>query len=1150
MTVLNLCCKQSSSGPTVKRTTRELMNRITCLLSGRSAVLAVSVVAFVFAGATLLRSPRAMAQSSTSARLTGSVTDPSGAVVPRAHITAENIGTKLIVAVDSNEEGNYAFNSLPPGQYKVTARLTGFQTLINTGVGVTVGQNATLNLVLKPGGAEETVTVTGGAELINTTSAELGQIVDETTVKDLPLNGRDPGQLVFLSAGVTNELNSQASTLQATNSFPNESGASAGGQRQGSTWYLLDGVSNMDTYTLLALPFPNPDATQEFRVISNNFDARNGFAPSAVVSIQTKSGSNTFHGGAFEFIRNDYFNAKNPFSGLRDPLKRNQFGGYVGGPILKDKLFFFTNYQGTRQSLTSQTNTAYTPTQAERNGDFSALLSVKDANGNPAPIVLPAPFVNNKIDPSLYSPGAVAMLKYIPIGQDPQTGHSNFALPKQATLFNEVTARLDYTLNDKHRLFLRSFQNDYNQQGETIPSNILAGILGSKGVYLNEVINHTWTISPTKLNTLAAGWVSYDFHTGTALRDSSGKPICLSEFINVVDPPNECYLEDFNVVAGGAVSPYLPPTGFVSFSSNPVDTKRRDYSLTETFTMTAGRHTISAGADLFHRHHTERSAFIQTPVIGFNGQYDNGVPFADFLLGKAAGMAQGAGEAGATSQWMFGIYGQDQYKLKPNLTLTLGLRWDPNTPAVVAGGRGATYIPGRTSSRFPNAPVGLVFPGDAGISDTLYNSSYTYFEPRLGVAWSINPKTTVRAAFGMFTTPMEDAFYQRVWDVAPFSAQYSPSSSATQWIPFDNPWTNFGGGPGLPAGKSPFPPFAGPSQNPPASSTFGMGTGVPATFIPNLKLGVTQSWNASLEQQFTKALALHVAYVGSESYHQATTVDRNPGQTGTVGVANDPLRGLRVNPAFGGIIQVQDGGTASYSALQLGVEHKFSHSLQFQSNFTWSKTTDVGGSGDPDFESSVSNPYSIQHDKGPSSLNVPFVWVSYGLYHAPTFEHSNFLVRKFVGGWELSAIFTAESGEPFTINGGNGNNNSGYNEGQDRADLVPGQPFKIRQGGKSHWLNAYFNTAAFTTNQIGTPGNAPKFFIQGPPVRNMDVSFIKNISIHDRYRVQFRWEMFNATNTPSYGSPDNNPTDSNFGQIGNVGPIAPRVIQGALKITF
>ncbi len=1105
----------------------------------RSSLRRIALFALICTA--LVCAPHAHSQSSTSARLSGSVADTSGAVVAKATVVAQNSGTGLSLTVLSDAAGNYAFNSLPVGVYTITASGPGFAPLVETDVQLTVAQSATLNLVLKVGGAQDTVTVTGGAELINTTTADLGQTINEETVKELPLNGRDPGMLVFLAAGVTNEMNSQASTLQATNSFPNESGASAGGQRQGSTWYLLDGVSHMDTYTLLALPFPNPDATQEFRVITNNFDARNGFAPAAIVSIQTKSGTNSFHGGAFEFLRNGYVNAANPFSGNVDGLHRNQFGAFLGGPVLKDKLFFFANYQGTRQSYVSNTNTAITPTTAERNGDFTALLNVKDSQGNPAPIVLPAPFVGNKVSTSAFSPGAVKLLQYIPTG-DPVSGSVTFPFPPQVTTYNEVTARLDYDINSKQRIFLRSFTNYYNQEGQTNPNNILAGVLGSKGVFLSEVLNHTWQISPTTLNTFALGYIGYDFHTGTAILDANGQPICLSRFINVSDPPGACYMEDLYALPGGSYSQYAPATGFTSFSSNPADTKRMDYTASETLTKTVGAHTFSAGVDLFHRHHTERSLFNQSPVIGFNGQYDNGVPFADFLLGKAASISQGAGEAGATSQWMFGIYAQDQWKLRPNLTANLGLRWDPNTPAHVAGGRGAMYISGQQSTRYPNAPVGLVFPGDAGITDTLYHASYRYFEPRIGLAWSITPKTTVRSAFGLFTTPMEDAFYQRVWDVAPFQPSYGVGGGQTVWVPFDNPWTNFPGGPGLAAGKSPFPPFAGPQQNPPSTSTFGRET-IPATFAPNLKLGVTQSWNASLEQQIAKTFALHLAYVGSESYHQATTVELNPGNPATGG-------NTRFNSNFGGILQVQDGGTSSYSALQAGLEHKFAHHFQMQSNFTWSKTTDVGGSGDPDFESSVSNPFSVQHDKGPSSLNVPLVWVVYGIYQGPKFANDGALVRTLFGGWELSALFTAESGEPFTINGGDGNNRSGYDVGQDRADLVPGQPFKVRQGGKKNWLQNYFNQAAFTKNAVGTAGNSPKYLIQEPPVRDMDVAFIKNFAYRERYKAQFRWEMFNATNTPSYGQPDNNPSDGNFGQISGIGPVAPRVMQAALKLTF
>jgi outer membrane receptor protein involved in Fe transport len=1111
-------------------------------LAGVRATLALLLVAVIACG------PLCLAQSSTSARLTGSVTDPSGAVVPNAQVVALNIDTSLSLTAKSDSAGNYAFNSIPVGNYKVTATAAGFEALVETGVQLTVGQSATLNLPLKAGGSSETVTVEGGADLINTTSADLGQTVDEATIHDLPLNGRDPGTLVTLSAGVTNELNSNASTLQTTNSFPNESGASAGGQRQGSTWYLLDGVSHMDTYLLLALPFPNPDATQEFRVISNNFDARNGFAPAAIVSIQTKSGSNRYHGGVFEFLRNGYFNAADYFSGPAygspkavDPLHRNQFGAYVGGyvPHFKDKLFFFTNYQGTRQTSQAETNVTFTPTQAERNGDFTALLA------GPNPIVLPAPFVGNKIDPSLYSPGAVKLLADIPVGQNAQTGQTNVAYPKQPTVYNENTTRLDYDINDKQRLFVRSFVNFYTQTAETTPGNILVGIAGTKGTFLSEVLNHTWTINPTTLNTLAFGYIGYDLTTGTPVLDASGKPICLSQFINVQDPPNECYLEDFNV-SNGDNNSYSPTVGFTSFSSNPFKTKRTDYSLTETFTKTIGRHTIAAGGDVFHRHHTESSLFVESPIINFDG-HATGVPFADFLLGDAQGITQGAGEQNTTSQWMLGVYAQDQYKLRPNLTATLGLRWDPNTPAHVAGGRGADFVPGQQSTRFPNAPVGLVFPGDTGINDQLYKSSYGYFEPRIGIAWSPNPTTAVRAAFGLFTTPMEDAFYQEIGDVAPFSPTYSLGSNVV--VPFDNPWTNFPGGGGLAAGKSPFPPFAGPQQNPPSASTFAGAQNIPATFIPNLKLGVTQSWNLSLEQQFSKHDALHLAYVGSESYHQATTVDANPGVAVGAGV-KPPSNNPRINPNFSGILQVQDGGTSSYSALQAGIEHKFSHGFQLQSNFTWSRTTDVGGSGDPTFESSVSDPYDVGHDKGLSSLNVPLVWVTYGNYKAPTFEGRNFFMKNVLGGWQLSAIYTAESGEPFSINPGNGRNRSGFDVGQDLADRVPGVPLKVRRGGKANWLNNYFNQAAFVPNAYGTAGNAGKYIIDRPPIRTMDSAFIKNFNSFERVKTQFRWEMFNALNTPSFGAPSHSISNGNFGQIQSSGPIAARVMQAALKVTF
>lgn len=1078
---------------------------------------------------------RSATAQTTGARLSGSITDSTGAVVPHASVIVQNTGTNLTVKTESNDAGFFVAANLPPGQYSLTTEATGFTKRVQSGITLTVGQDATLNVALQLGSAGETVNVEGGAEMINATSAEISQVINENSVKELPLNGRDPSSLVFLSGGVTNELQSQAGTTPGNNSFPTESGASAGGQRQGSTWYLLDGVANMDMYELLAAPFPNADATQEFRVISNNFDARYGFAPSAVVSIQTKTGTNSFHGGAFEFIRNSALNAGNYFSKAVDPLKRNQFGGYLGGPIFKDKLFFFANYQGTRQSLTSSTNSTYTPTAAMLRGDFSAV-----------PVTLTGPFatingVPNQVDPALFSPGAVKLAALLPLGQTPSTGLVNYVNPASRSNYDEGTARMDYNINANQRVFLRSFTYSYILPGATIPGNILAGVQGQHGIYINEVANHTWTMTSSLLNSITVSYSSLDFQTGTVERDTNGNAICLSEFINVNDPATSCNISGLSAFDGNSL--YGGGQGFAAFSGGtPNDTTRRSWWLTDTVTKTLGRHTIVVGTDLMHRKGHELYGGSVNPSVNFNGQYTNN-PLSDFLLGDEQSLSQGAGESGSTHGWMVGLYAQDQFKFRQNITLTAGLRWDPNFPLTVVNGRGASFVPGQQSTRFANAPVGLIFPGDKGLNAALMPTTYGYFQPRIGVAWQAHPDTVIRAGFGLFTTPLEDAFYNQTWDAAPFSPSYNVTGTSTTPISFDNPWAGFA----ATGGTSPFPPFSTPTYVPASNVSFTSPINLPAVFAPNYKLGITQSWNLSLEQQFGKTVALHLAYVGAESFHQATTVEQNPGNNDPT----SPLFGTRYKyTSFSQIKQVQDGATSHYSSLQAGLEKRLSHGIQVQSNFTWSRTTDVGGSGDPQFESSVSDPLDLHHDYGLSSLNYPLISVTNFIYEAPKFEGHNVLVKNTLGGWEVSGLFTAQSGSPFTINGGQGNNNSGFLVGQDRADVVPGQNPGIRQGSKSNWINHYINANAFVPNAAGTPGNSEKFEYHVPPIRTMDLALIKNWAYEQRYKLQFRVEMFNALNHPSFGQPDSNAGDSNFGQITSTGVIPARVMQGGLKLSF
>jgi hypothetical protein len=694
----------SSQGFSINKSCAALFPPLQGSNANRFSRVALMVLAMLCIGSTGW-------SQNTAARLSGKITDSTGAVVPHARVTAVEVGTNRSQTVTSDDSGVYTLVALPPGNYTLTTEAPAFSTHVQTGIVLTVAQSATLDIALKPGATQETITVNGGAELINTTTAEISQVIGEESIKDLPLNGRDPSSLVNLSVGVTNELISQASTLPGSNSFPTESGASAGGQRQGSTWYLLDGVANMDTFALLAAPFPNADATQEFRVISNNFDARYGFAPSAVVSIQTKSGTNQFHGGLFEFIRNNDLNASNWFTGAVDPLKRNQFGGDVGGPILKDRLFFFTNYQGTRSNYQASSNPTDTPTQAMLDGDFSGVPTA-DLNGPLAGVFQIVNGKPNQVSTSLFSPGALAIAKSLPLGVNPATGQTNYAAPAQKFTYNENTSRFDYTINPNQRVFLRSFTYLYNQPGASVPGDILAGVNGQHGTYLNLVGGHTWTLKPTLLNSATLSWAEIDFSTGTIEKDAGGAPICLSRYINVSDPVGECYIGglsafDGNVLYGGGL-------GFNAFTGNPNDTRRRYWWFTDTVTKTMGKHTITAGADLMHRYGFEFYGGSVNAGVSFNGQF-TGFPLADFLLGYLSGLSQGAGESGSESGYMIGLYGQDQIKLRPNLTFTAGLRWDPNFPLQVAGGRGAVFAPGEQSTRYPNAPLGLIFPGDHGV---------------------------------------------------------------------------------------------------------------------------------------------------------------------------------------------------------------------------------------------------------------------------------------------------------------------------------------------------------------------------------------------------------------------------------------------------
>ncbi|MGB8653214.1 MAG: carboxypeptidase regulatory-like domain-containing protein [Candidatus Acidiferrales bacterium] len=1116
-------------------------------------LLSVSILALLFIGGTT-----AFGQG-TSASLTGQVTDSSGAVVPGATVTATSAETNLAQTAAANGDGIYLIAPLRPGHYTLTVESKGFERYSQSGIELFANVAATQNVALKTGSVQQTVTVTENAELINTTTAELGTNVNEAAVTQLPLNGRDPSSLVFLAPGTTNILQGGGQPgIQAGFSFPTETGASANGGRQGSTEYLLDGVPNMDNYMGLTAPFPNADATQEFRVITNNFNALYGFAPGAVVSIETKSGSNRFHGGGFEFLRNKALNASNGWfsqSEAKDPLRRNQFGGDLGGPIKRDKLFFFLNYQGTRSSSAASNNFTQTPTAAMLQGDFSAVPTplCTGANGSHAPAGCPFATVGgipNQVNPALFNQAAVTVTTTgLPLGGDANGEPGGVFYPGASVIqsFDEGTARFDYNISANQRLSFHSFIDNLIQPSEDIPGNILSvlnpnpwsEVFGERMEFYNEALSHTWTISPTAVNTVSVFWTQMSAHNAAAVKDINGQDMCWSRYINVNELPGQCYMEGFSVGGGGFSGGWTEPSQEV----------RTTYGLYDNFSKTVGNHVLSFGVNLQHQYAAENTQYPTTPIVGFSGQY-TGNGLADWLMGYMSSYTQGAGEIAVVSGWQPGFYGQDQFRIRSNLTITAGLRWDPNIVPAVAGGRGAAFVPGQQSTLFTNAPLGLVFPGDKGIGAGLMPSTYRgYWQPRIGVAWQPGflRNTSIRAAFGMFTAPLQYSMYNHTADISPFSPTFGLNGGTNTPLSLSDPWsqnagTNF---------ASPFPPFA--PFKPAADAPFAPPFTIPAVFAQNFKLGVTQSWNLSVEHQFGRDFVARVAYVGSQSYHQSDIIDQNPGICGGVVIGpNGPQcasaqRTTYTN--FNAILDNFSNGTASYNALQAGVEKHLSHSLQFQSNFTWSKTLDTASSGNISFGTNeLPNPFDLGYNYGISSENVPFIWVSNFIYTSPLLRDKNQFIQQTLGGWELSGIVTLQSGFPFGIAGGYGDN-SGSLQGGDRADIVPGQNFDVRKGGQSQWLNEYFNTAAFTFNAPGTFGDSGRNMFQGPPSKNVDAAIAKNWSVRERYNLQFRWEMFNAFNHPNFGTPDANVGDGgSFGKITSLGPM--RVMQAGLKFAF
>jgi hypothetical protein len=1057
------------------------------------------------------------------ATISGSVSDPTSAVVPGAKIVITHIDTGQSREAVTVDNGTYVVPLLLPGNYKATCSREGFKTETRTGIVLTADDKITVDFSLTLGEATQTVEVSVGADLINTTTGALGQVIDQKAMIELPLNGRNPAELVFLAPGAVDGLKTGQFSRQYYTTFPTETASSVNGGRQGSTYYMLDGGTNMDNYHNNASPFPNPDATQEFRVLSNNFDAQYGFSPGAVVSIVTKSGTNAWHGDVFEFLRNEKFNARDFFSSSRDLLKRNQFGASAGGNIVSDKLFIFGNYQGTtlRRSVASGGTAGFVPNNKMISGDFSDVCTNAGGNIDSGTGICseaggqlrdpdtgqPVPF--NRFDPARFSPVSMNFINNTMPRTDDPRGATPFTGRVNIQDYHEFTMKPDWYVTQNHHISGRVYFNDFKAPSFDGNGNMIIADRSWTARYENYGGNWLWTVRPNLLNNFVFSYGRLNTFSQPGFKTKDGGPVC-----------GKCMGMNIEEYPDTPPNLILWTNGFWA-TQNTNYINRHNIALSESISWTKGKHTVVGGLDMVYHYWDLGTDWLADPLMGFDGRF-SGSDFSDFLLGKMSYFEQGSGEFNKVNGTLWAPYIQDSIKLKPNLTLNLGLRWEPYIAYKPSVGRIPAFRPGQQSSRYPSAPVGLVYPGDSGVGDGGTRNTYNNFSPRMSIAWQPKalPNTSIRAAFGIFIAPLSMSTYNHAGDVAPFAPTYpiDPGTIGDRPIPFEDPWSVYA----PTGGVSPVPPFATAGYAPPQNEAFFI---LPVTlgesFPEDYRLARNQTWNLSVEHQFSSNILFRVAYVGSQTYGLANLLQRNPGIY--------PSAERLTYPDFGSILQYVSVGTASYNAMQLTFEKRFSSGLQFTSNYSWSKNLDNTAPGVGVFGGQFSNPYDFRFDRGISSINYPHIWTNNWVYQTPALKQHNAAVRGILGDWQISGIWRFQSGDPFSISGGGGNP-SGTNIGGERADLT-GEPLNVHQGTKTQWIQEYFNTGAFTRTAPGTFGNSPRNLIEGPGMNVCDLGVSKNFPFKERYRVQFRWEMFNAFNRPHFSNPTNNPASSAFGQI-------------------
>jgi hypothetical protein len=1083
----------------------------------------------------------------------GMVADPSGAVVRGATVSTTQTETGLTRTVVTDHTGAYVLLELPVGHYQLQAEATGFQKYVQQGITLNVNETAIIPVRLAVGAETQQVQVTADAQLIQGTVTSLGKTVSSREVLDLPLDGRNFTQLGLLQPGVvplTPGLAEAGGSLRAGQAY------AVNGQRPESNNFLIDGANNFNGVDGGFVLKPPVDAITEFRILTHNANAEFGNSLGSTTNIITRTGTNGFHGALWEFLRNDAFDAKNYFASTAEPLKQNQFGGTIGGPIRKDKTFFFGYYEGFRNRQ-GETDSSTVPSLAERQGNFSAVCPEGFSGGfcnNPNHqlfnVFLNKPYPNNQMPLSLpdTNPLSLGLLQLFPLPNSGTNVFSSTQVVRQDT--NQFGLRLDHYLGTSDIFNFRYAFSDGSQFNPipTSGASVPGFPVGQEQRAQNFVAQDTHSFSPAMIGVLRFSFLRNKFLYGERTNHTTPATLGFN------------YQPSLNVALG---PPFIQVNGYTTVGdpiTGPRNTYENAYDYSGSLSWVHGKHELKLGGGYQHLHVNVLQGiatngffvFVPFPVVPD--------AFAGFLFGQPIFFLQGRGDflRGINGK-SFDSYAQDTYKITPRLTVNFGLRYELPFPYTEIKNRQTLWIPGRQSTVMPSAPAGLLYPGDRGVTAGLIPTFKKGFAPRFGLAWDPtgSAKWLVTSAYGIFYEPY-------------YTGQGGPLQSPISAPPY------------LQTAQISVPNFSDPfNGNPPASGTFAKPL-TNLTLTPKLPLPYAQDWDLNIQRSFSQDLLLEIGYVGTKGTKLPRFIEGNPAiyipgfdssgkPLSTSGNADQRrlYSGCTLAPASPPCTYSSTGliagiANSSYNALETSLTRRFSRGLSFLASYTFSKSIDDASSfnmtgsaskpvaGENDL---AQNPFNLAAERGRSLFDARHRLVLSYQWSLPLWRQPHGWYQQALGNWQVNGIATLMSGTPFTVFDSNDVSLQGgapeiTGFSANRPNLVAGQNPNAGPRNANSWLNpnAFHRITQDPNSPVQQFGTAGRNIAQGPGYANWDFSALKNIHVTESREFQFRAEFFNILNRTNFRLPDSDISSPTFNHI--LAARSPRLVQLALKFLF